>query len=290
MAIKTNLDEQVHAFEEKTETAAEQSDQYGLQILRDMQSLSRVLASRELRRLKNKLGEEHPRVRDLQRGLKRTAASLQDAEKTRDDINRKVPETEPGETLMHGKIKDELGKGVTGLSVVLHDQSGNELEIDNVRTDKTGYFSTKISSEVMEQAKNTDWTFSVRRDDGIVIYSHENNIKLAPEKNLLINAVVSRDKLRPVEVNERLKQPFNSQTKARRKPVPVNIDALKSKGYVILGNKRSREIHDLGNIQKGCQIDEIAMSNRMPFKSEKDAVEKGYDYCAYCFGPEKSKH
>ena len=27
-----------------------------------------------------------------------------------------------------------------------------------------------------------------------------------------------------------------------------------------------------------------------PFKSEKEAVEKGYDYCAYCFGPEKSQH
>jgi hypothetical protein len=70
----------------------------------------------------------------------------------------------------------------------------------------------------------------------------------------------------------------------------VDIAKLTEEGYVILGNKRSKEIHDLGNIQKGCQVDEIAMSNRVPFKSEEEAVKKGYDYCAYCYGPEKSQH
>lgn len=290
MAINTNIDDRVNDFEERTGAAAEETDTFGLQMLRDMQSLSRVLASRELRRLKSKLGDEHPRVKDLQQGLKRTFSSLQDADKTQSDINIKVPETEQGETLLQGKIRDEAGKGVTGLTVLMQDDAGNELAIDNVRTDSAGYFAAKISPEVMEQAKDADWTFSVRRDDGVVIYTHENTIKLAPEKNLLINTVISRDKLRPAAVNEMLRKPVATKTTTRRKPVPVDIAKLREEGIVILGNKRSKEIHDLGNVQKGCQIDEIAMSNRVPFKSEEEAVKKGYDYCAYCYGPEKSQH
>lgn len=289
MEINTNIDERAKAFEEETGTASEQTDNFGMQMLKDMQSLSRVLASRELRRLKNKLGEDDPRVNDLKQGLKRTFYSLQDVANAQSDIAIKVPETGEGETLLQGKIKDESGKGVTGLTVVMRDKKGDELALGKTRTDATGYFAVKINSELMEKAKDTDWTFSVRREDGTEVYRHDNAIRLLPQRNLLINTVVSRDKLRPAAVSEMLKNVATDKTPTTRKPVPVDIDKLKENGYVVLGNKRSKEIHDLNNIQKGCQIDEITAANRAPFKSEENAIKKGYDYCAYCYGPDKSK-
>lgn len=290
MTIESNVDEQVNAFEEKTNASAKKSDDYGLRALTDMQSLGRVLATRELRRLKNKFGDSDPRVKDLQDGLKRTFSSLQETEKMKSNLAVIIPETEEGETLLHGKIKDEAGKGVSGLTVMMHDSNGNELAVDKARTDSAGYFFAKISPQLMDKAREADWVFSIRRDDGEVIYTHDNTIKLAAEKNLLINTVVSRDKLRPAEVSERLKSPVAKKATTRRKAAPVDVNKLKEEGYILLGNKRSKEIHDLDNIQKMCQIDEISQSNRVPFSSEEEAVKKGYDYCAYCFGPEKSKH
>jgi hypothetical protein len=56
-----------------------------------------------------------------------------------------------------------------------------------------------------------------------------------------------------------------------------------------LGNSRDREVHDLKNAKKTCQIDKIAADRRVYFKTAADAVKAGYDYCAYCFGKAKSK-
>lgn len=56
-----------------------------------------------------------------------------------------------------------------------------------------------------------------------------------------------------------------------------------------LGNSSTRELHDINNEQTGCQIDEIRIDRCVRFKSTKEAQELGYDYCAYCFGKEKSR-
>ncbi len=290
MAINRNIDEQVKAFEEKVTATTKDADQFGLQMLKDMQSLSGVLASRELRRLKRKFGKDDPRVKDLQNGLMRIHSNLQNVVKTQGDISINVPETGEGEVLLQGRVKDESGKGATGLTVLMRDGNGNELTADKVHTDASGYFAIKIAPDVMESAKETDWKFSVSRHDGTIIYTHDNAIKLAPDKNLLINTVIERDKLRPAEIGEMLKRRTTVKAKTIKMPKPVDVAMLKEKGYVVLGNKRSKEIHDLDNIQKRCQIDEISASNRAPFKSEENAIRKGYDYCAYCYGPEKSKH
>lgn len=56
-----------------------------------------------------------------------------------------------------------------------------------------------------------------------------------------------------------------------------------------LGNASTRELHDLKNATPRCQVDEIKPEHRVAFKTEKEALAAGYDYCAYCFGKEKSK-
>jgi hypothetical protein len=56
-----------------------------------------------------------------------------------------------------------------------------------------------------------------------------------------------------------------------------------------LGNSHQRELHDLENTKKQCHIDDIKADHRVYFRSEREAVAAGYDYCRYCFGKQKSK-
>jgi hypothetical protein len=56
-----------------------------------------------------------------------------------------------------------------------------------------------------------------------------------------------------------------------------------------LGNSHLRELHDLENTKRRCNIEKIRPDHRVYFKTEEEAEAAGYDYCAYCFGKEKSK-
>ncbi|TQV87756.1 carboxypeptidase-like regulatory domain-containing protein [Aliikangiella coralliicola] len=56
-----------------------------------------------------------------------------------------------------------------------------------------------------------------------------------------------------------------------------------------LGNSATRELHDLKNEKGTCQIDEIRGDHCVRFKSIKESESFGYDFCAYCFGRERSK-
>lgn len=56
-----------------------------------------------------------------------------------------------------------------------------------------------------------------------------------------------------------------------------------------LGNSNSREVHDLNNRSADCQVDEILFDRRIFFASAEQAGKLGYDYCAFCFGRERSK-
>ncbi|MFC1451925.1 hypothetical protein ACFLSJ_01110 [Verrucomicrobiota bacterium] len=54
-----------------------------------------------------------------------------------------------------------------------------------------------------------------------------------------------------------------------------------------LGNKSKKEVHDLKNEQRNCQIDEILRAgNAMGFSPDTltEAHSCGYDNCAYCIG------
>jgi hypothetical protein len=52
-----------------------------------------------------------------------------------------------------------------------------------------------------------------------------------------------------------------------------------------LGNSHTRELHDLLNLRRQCQIDEIPIDRKYPVQRIEDALALGYDFCAYCFGP-----
>lgn len=51
-----------------------------------------------------------------------------------------------------------------------------------------------------------------------------------------------------------------------------------------LGNSQTEELHDVDNEKKSCQLEEIRVDRRHYFNSVDEALNLGYDYCAFCFG------
>ena len=72
-------------------------------------------------------------------------------------------------------------------------------------------------------------------------------------------------------------------------PAPGGRPPLPPGAPRYLGNVRTRELHDLVNVTPYCQIEEIALDRRYPFRRIEDAEALGYDFCFYCFGPERSR-
>lgn len=51
-----------------------------------------------------------------------------------------------------------------------------------------------------------------------------------------------------------------------------------------LGNSKTEELHDLENTKATCQLGEVRIDRRHYFNSIDEALNLGYDYCAFCFG------
>lgn len=55
------------------------------------------------------------------------------------------------------------------------------------------------------------------------------------------------------------------------------------------GNPATCELHDTEKLTKRCNFDAIKPNVRVYFDNTAAAEKAGYDYCAYCFGEDKSK-
>lgn len=66
---------------------------------------------------------------------------------------------------------------------------------------------------------------------------------------------------------------------ARRYGYPFN-------GNRFIGNKNTKEVHDLDNEKISCRINEIKTEHVVTFSPDTLATAKaaGYDNCAYCIG------
>lgn len=73
------------------------------------------------------------------------------------------------------------------------------------------------------------------------------------------------------------------------KPQPSPSESAPQIKTRYLGNSKAREVHDLKNAKRQCQVDKIPADHRVAFRTLREAVAAKYDYCAYCFGKKQSK-
>lgn len=77
----------------------------------------------------------------------------------------------------------------------------------------------------------------------------------------------------------------------RQVTIDLSPSAYRLEGHLTryLGNASSEELHDLENVSGACQIDQLRIDRRHYFDTTEQALEMGYDYCAFCFGRDLSQ-
>jgi hypothetical protein len=84
----------------------------------------------------------------------------------------------------------------------------------------------------------------------------------------------------------RLRTTLEGETEDRERVFEVDLDArpvmwrMEDPPQTLLGNPRTRELHDPSRSTGACQLEEIKEPRR--FSRARDALDQGYDGCGFC--------
>lgn len=251
---------------------------------------------RERSRLTGKLGGEHPRVTALQAKIDTNyeVARYLNLESVR--ARTEVPTVASDDWLVHGRVMNEQREFVPGMKTALYDRSGCPVQTCGSEiTDKTGYFMLTVKNAANGARASAEIKKNIVDDAGATKASDRKTVadtgdKATADKNFEVylyvldrnDAIVYRDK-RPMTIAAGQVQYLEVVLDDGDVDHPPQAETR------YLGNSSTMELHDLSNQQPACQIDEIRTEHRVSFKTEKEALALNYDYCAYCFGKDKSK-
>src|SRR5262245_2129885 len=117
----------------------------------DIQVAMQAFLHHEARRLEKKLGAQRPRVRQMKSRLKSNLQVINSLEVERQLARIEAPQVEGEAALIHGRIEDEDGLGIEGLTIRLIDQSGSPIRgATEVVTDASGYFAFTLEPETVD--------------------------------------------------------------------------------------------------------------------------------------------
>lgn len=152
--------------------------------LKESQINIQSLRQMEAERLNKKLGENHPRARQLASRLEHNLNIINDLEVKLEIAKIKVSPVDKNETLIHGRVIDEKYRGAEGFVVHMENKKGETIE--KVETDPSGYYSFVIDKEKAEEISKTMGT-------GIFINVYTNGGQLIQKSDPL--KIASGDRL-----------------------------------------------------------------------------------------------
>lgn len=274
-----------------------------------MQSLSvfrrkkDILYVREQQRLTQKYSRQDARVQATELKQNTNADFIRGLGMEINRANTQVPVINERSWLVHGYVYDREGCPLASTDVTLYRLDGQRVtEIPSVKTNNNGYYKLSYEASVDKVNRLTETDASTEPMTAATGISD----KQATDSGLRIN--INRptdDGKNTVFVRAMLTN--NSDACADSTPMVPELGAVNYRDIIIntsrdknvdkpdrrsgryLGNSSTRELHDLKNEKAGCRIDAIRFDHCIAFKSQKPAIEAGYDYCAYCFGKDKSK-
>ena len=239
--------------------------------------LSSALGSvyaREYARIERKYGKDHPRTLEMVLRVAAGAEAKKNLYARYTDAATPRPDAGEG-WAVDGFVRGADGDPVSGVTVAAYDRQGKWYqEFGYGCTDERGYFS--LASAKLSDNPPRPVFMQASKGQKII---PSNEVQLAPRSGttdrvaIIIGKGGDRGDCIPPESGP-TPQPGKDEGKERTR---------------YLGNSSKRELHDLKNITKRCQIDEIPFDRRVNFKTEKEALAAKYDYCAHCFGKEKSR-
>lgn len=173
-----------------------------LRNLKDVQIISHALFQHEARRLSRKLGNDHPRVQQLQARLQENVNFIQDLEIQQEISEIRVPEVGETDALIHGRLVDENRRGIAGLTVFLENEAGNMLRfLGTSQTDKCGYYALAIDAAALARLSEKqcgEVYLAVCTPKGKVIYRDTNLLKLTEGARVLTEIPFRRRDLTPI--------------------------------------------------------------------------------------------
>jgi predicted flap endonuclease-1-like 5' DNA nuclease len=248
---------------------------------RDILMIGHALFQRESNKLEKKLGESHPRTRQIKARLVRnlTLASQLEIES---QISRiKVPEVPERGAQVHGRVVDVSDRGLAGLSVFGESEKGRKLRVfGSVETNNFGYYAIQVEKEVLKKLQNTEIYLAVGIALGKVIHREEKPLELKPDSRLTINIELDRKILRQTKTptTPPKKSPVkNGEDAGETDPKEggtIDITELRGIGPKTAEKLRKAGIKDIGTFMEKDDAElQAIMGNIKVAKIKKDNSE-----------------
>lgn len=162
----------------------------------DTQVAMQAFFQHEARRLEKKLGAQHPRVRQMKSRLKSNLQIINSLEVERQLSRIEAPRVEGEAALIHGRIADEDGRGIEGLTVCLMDQSAIPIRgASEAVTDASGYFAFVLEPETVDSliaASRAGIFLGVFTKRRRLVYQQPDPLTLARSASLLVKISLKR--------------------------------------------------------------------------------------------------
>ncbi|GGX79725.1 hypothetical protein GCM10007160_03890 [Litchfieldella qijiaojingensis] len=266
----------------------------GLATLSNIKRAKLVQSRRERARMEQRHGADHPRFQEADARMRREHVMLVNTRAERDRAGVPIVEREENQWIVHGHVRNQEGIPLDNANVALYpDRDGHRDALVQSKTDRHGYFKLNWSPEYRDTPSETGGGTG----PGLIDEGGQSGLRINTNQSRLRNAAAAINN--PVylgasfqgskSVDARTLYPTPGNVSYRDIELTVeNTDACQLRTRY-LGNSSTRELHDLHNEQPGCQIGRMRPDHRVYFTSEKQAQALGYDFCAYCYGPERSK-
>ncbi len=129
----------------------------GLEKVRVFHSIKDKALGREHKRLSEKFGEDHPKVKKISAKIRYNQDLFKDLDVEIEKANIKAPSFDKDSWMVHGRVLDKESKGVKGLTVGLFDGKGRWIkELGYGCTDELGYFSITYTQQGREEQDNQE--------------------------------------------------------------------------------------------------------------------------------------
>ena len=281
----------------------------GMQGLLKLRQTKARVQQNEKVRLRHKYGRQHTKAQQAEKNLNTTVDSIAALQMDITRTKAKAEKPDANTWAVQGHIYDRTGCPIENANVALYDASGDRRidKVNGVKTNNKGFYQiryqidtagaqqaqsgTEQAGEAPAQQKSTtDASGMQRLSRGLRINS---NLTGNMQKAVLVRASLADNPDICADSSSMIPAAGNCNYRdiilntKQADTTQEKYDDLRSTRY--LGNASTRELHDLKNEKKSCRIDSIRFDHATNFKTVKEATEAGYDFCAFCFGKEKSK-
>jgi hypothetical protein len=154
----------------------------GLTFLQTLQTVKNRAQIKEHRRLRARLGEQHPRVQRLAASIQTNAGLAADLAVQIDQSSIDPPPVMEKGWMVHGRVMDQKRQGLAGLSVGIFDGEGRWMrQAGHACTDKRGYFAIAFTPETSPDdpaQRKIDYFLQIIGPDGRLLHKDRDPLQL----------------------------------------------------------------------------------------------------------------